>query len=53
MKFRVFVGVLVWTALITAAHVQLNIGWARLGEHVRVLLGSQRRTLEVGFIPVT
>jgi len=48
MKARVTVGALLWLALITGLHVQLNVGWERLRG---MLLG--RRELVVGFLPVT
>jgi len=53
MKLKVLLGALVWTLLISVAHVQLNIGWAQLTENVREWLGYKRKTLEVGFLPVT
>lgn len=53
MKHKILVGSSVWLVLITLLHVQLNIGWERLGKDVRVLLGSERPELVVGFLPVT
>lgn len=35
-------GVLLWTLLISLAHVQLNVGW-----------GDKRQELIIGFLPVT
>jgi hypothetical protein len=53
MKFKVLIGALVWTLLVSLAHVQLNIGWSQLRESVREWMGHKRKTLEVGFLPVT
>jgi hypothetical protein len=39
--------------VITLLHVHLNVGWARLADHVRVLFGADRQELVVGFLPVT
>ena len=44
---------LAWLLLITLGHVQLNVGWGRLADEVRVLLGAERKELVVGFLPVT
>ena len=48
MKARVLTAALVWGLLISLLHVQLNVGWARVGA-----LFSGRRELIVGFLPVT
>jgi hypothetical protein len=48
VKARIAAGALCWLVLISALHVQLNVGWGRLYAH---LLG--RRELIVGFLPVT
>ena len=48
VKRKVVLGALLWALLITLLHVQLNVGWARLG---RQILG--RKELVVGFLPVT
>ena len=48
MKARIFAGALCWLALISAVHVQLNVGWERL---LSALMG--RGELIVGFLPVT
>ncbi|MCB9898944.1 MAG: hypothetical protein H6825_13145 [Planctomycetes bacterium] len=53
MKFKVIVGSLVWLALITLAHIQLNVGWDRLASSARVMFGTERPRLIVGFLPVT
>lgn len=53
MKLRVITGSIVWLVVVTVLHVQLNVGWARVASHVRVLLGSERAQLYVGFLPVT
>lgn len=53
MKKKVLLGSLLWTLLITAVHVQLNVGWTRLANLTRVLLGLERSELRVGFLPVT
>ena len=53
MKRRLLLGVLVWTAFITALHVTLNVGWERLAQRTRALTGDPRAELVVGFLPVT
>ena len=53
MKLRVFLGALVWISVITLAHLELNVGWSRAADQVRVWLGLQRPELVVGFLPVT
>lgn len=53
MKLKVLLGALLWTLLVSLAHVQLNIGWGQVGEIVREWKGHKRKTLEVGFLPVT
>ena len=53
VKLKVFVGALVWISLITLGHLQLNVGWSRAADQVRVWLGLQRPELVVGFLPVT
>ena len=42
-----------WLVLITVGHVQLNVGWQKVAQEVRVLLGQERPELVVGFLPVT
>ncbi len=53
MKRTVILGALLWTLLITAAHVHLNVGWDRLAAQARVFFGMDREELIVGFLPVT
>jgi len=53
VKRTVVLGACLWTLLITAAHVQLNVGWERLAAKTRVFLGMEREELIVGFLPVT
>ena len=53
MKRKVAIGALLWMALITLAHVQLNVGWDALRKEVAVLTGQEREELIVGFLPVT
>ncbi len=42
-----------WTALITLAHLAANVGFSGFAEDARVALGLERRSLRVGFLPVT
>ncbi len=53
MKRRVLLGAMLWMLLISAAHVQLNVGWSALWKNIRVLRGSDRAEMVVGFLPVT
>jgi hypothetical protein len=53
MKLKVALGILLWTLTITAAHIHLNIGWARSGAFVKGLFGDVQKELQVGFLPVT
>ena len=53
MKRRVGLGVLLWTLLISLAHVQLNVGWRALREDVAGMFNDERKELIVGFLPVT
>jgi hypothetical protein len=53
MKLKVLLGALLWTLLVSFAHVHLNIGWDQLNEIVREWQGHKRKSLEVGFLPVT
>lgn len=53
MKLRILIGALLWTTLVSLAHLHLNIGWAAVSEQVRVWFGEKRKTLDVGFLPVT
>lgn len=53
MKRKVLIGAIVWTLFITLGHVQLNVGWQRLADELRILFGQERQELVVGFLPVT
>ena len=53
MKFRIMVGSFAWLLVISLLHVSLNVGWKDLWHDVKVLFGQERRTLLVGFLPVT
>ena len=53
MKAKVAMLALIWTLLVSGLHVHLNIGWDELGDEIRVLMGQQRKTMLVGFLPVT
>jgi hypothetical protein len=53
MKLRILVGSLLWLTLITALHVQLNVGWEQAAARVHELFGGERKELYVGFLPVT
>ena len=53
MKLRILIASTVWLVLVTALHVQLNLGWTRLGREIREALGETRSELVVGFLPVT
>lgn len=53
MKRKVLIGAVLWTLLITLGHVQLNVGWSRLADEMRILFGQERQELVVGFLPVT
>ncbi len=53
MKLKVLIGALVWTLLVSLAHVQLNVGWVTLTEVVREWFGRKRAVLEIGYLPVT
>ena len=53
MTLRILTGALAWLLVITGVHIQLNVGWTELADEFRVLLGGERRTLIVGFLPVT
>ncbi len=50
---KVMLGALLWTALLTLLHVQLNIGWDGLNTKVKVIMGLEREQMLVGFLPVT
>jgi hypothetical protein len=53
MKSKILTGALLWLAIISGLHVTLNVGWGELAHNIRVMLGQARRTLYVGFLPVT
>jgi hypothetical protein len=53
MKLKVLLGSLAWALFVTVLHLQLNVGWDRLGHRIKVLLGEEREELIVGFLPVT
>jgi NitT/TauT family transport system substrate-binding protein len=53
MKLRLLLFALGGMAALTAAHITLNVGWDRLRHDTAVMLGSERKTLKVGFLPVT
>lgn len=53
MKRKILIGALTWLALVSALHLQLNVGWDRLANKLQVLLGRERPELIVGFLPVT
>lgn len=53
MKARVALGTFLWLILISAAHVQFNVGWARTGAFFKGLFVDSKRELQVGFLPVT
>ena len=53
VKRRVLIGAVLWTLLISAAHVQLNVGWRGLWKSLGVLRGTERAEMVVGFLPVT
>ena len=53
MKLKILTGALAWLLAITGLHVTLNVGWGELWHDVKVMLGSARRTLVAGFLPVT
>ena len=53
MKARLLSYTLAFLAVISLLHVQLNVGWDELGERWEGFFDPQRRTLIVGFLPVT
>jgi hypothetical protein len=53
MKLKVLLGALLWTVLVSVAHVHLNYGFDRIRDLYREWTGEKRKTLEVGFLPVT
>lgn len=53
MKARLLTFSSLFLALVSLAHIQLNVGWAELGDKLAVMRGEKRKTLRVGFLPVT
>lgn len=53
MKAKILVGALLWTLLVTVAHVWANVGFANFTSGVKAMLGLERVRLTVGFLPVT
>lgn len=53
MKLRIVLGSIVWTLLVTCLHLWANVGFDRVGASVRQLMGIERSSLRVGFLPVT
>jgi hypothetical protein len=53
MRTRILGSAAIWICLITAAHVWLNVGFANLGQNIQVMLGKEKKVLQVGFLPVT
>ena len=53
MKRRVLIGALLWTLLISASQVHLNVGWRALARNFGFAGDSERAELLVGFLPVT
>ena len=53
MKARLILFSTLFLALISVAHVQLNVGWGELAHKWAVMTGKERKTLHVGFLPVT
>lgn len=46
-------GTLLWLVLISVAHVEFNVGWARAGGFFKGFIVEPQRELQVGFLPVT
>ena len=53
MKLKILSVWLVTMAAVSVLHVSLNLGWGKLVQGIRETLGWERRTLYVGFLPVT
>ncbi|MFT5058361.1 MAG: hypothetical protein ACI89E_001134, partial [Planctomycetota bacterium] len=53
MKRKVLIGSLLWTLLITLAHIQQNVGFRNLVRKVEVMRGERPADLIVAFLPVT
>jgi hypothetical protein len=53
MKSRLLLFSSLFLVLISIAHVQLNVGWDELADKWAVMMGEKRKTMHVGFLPVT
>jgi hypothetical protein len=53
MRAKVGLFTLCFMTVITLLHIQLNVGWETLADEIRIALGGERKTLIVGFLPVT
>lgn len=54
MKRNVFIGAMIWAALISVLHIHLNVGWGEFQKEVSsTITGEERQELIVGFLPVT
>ena len=53
MKAKILTAAALWLSLITFLHIQLNVGWERMVDGWRVLLGGDREEVIVGYLPVT
>jgi hypothetical protein len=53
MKLKVLLGLLAWLVSISLLHLQFNVGWRAVADELGVSLGRQRKSLLVGFLPVT
>ena len=53
VKQRIVVGSILWTLLVTVLHLWANVGLDSVGSSVRQLMGIERSSLRVGFLPVT
>lgn len=53
MKSKLLLFSIAWLAIISIAHVAVNIGFSKLATKVRVAMGQEREELVVGFLPVT
>jgi hypothetical protein len=53
MLRKILLGALLWTLLISLAHLHLNVGWANAKSQISRLFTGERGELLVGFLPVT
>jgi hypothetical protein len=53
MKAKLLSCTLAFLAVITVLHIQLNVGWDTVVGQWEGFFDPQRRTLIVGFLPVT